>query len=468
MSNITPVSKLPFKLYPLNKSSSGKYSYYQSSPIITFEFSQNELRLLKSGSLFLCGRMRIKNRNKANLPGNRFDLPGSASTDSQSWAEVCYMDDRIGVNAVIDNITVGDLQGSIYEQAKNYNRNLASVIGVTHSYKHMCSFSNMALTSAPNNDVYQREVSSDMEFALSLSNGFFRSNTYVPLDRGIQIKINLASDNMVLFGKDAQNYVYELQNIFLMGDYIEIAKPRKSDKMQYVSYHNFHNVMNSSNDHQNINLNLSMVNNLYHNFVPATWSNNFQYDSFSTCPLLNKPAGSDYQEALIKRYTVNRSAIRFPLNFAVDETVANTNGSYQTIRSREYLNAIFPYHMNKSCALSADSEDRPDMFEARTDWLKTPQSTDQGLVPSWQKVQNQTTNDYEWQRTGDIEKSANLTGIGSQLDPMHMRAFIDYTRASYNYNIESELDATPTNTFVFGTAITNIGGSKSGQLVAST
>ena len=336
------------------------------------------------------------------------------------------MDDRIGVNAVIDNVTVGDLQGSIYEQAKNYNRNLASVIGVTHSYKHMCSFSNMALTSAPNNDVYQREVSSDMEFALSLSIGFFRSNPYIALDRGIQIKINLASDNMVLFGKDAQNYVYELENLFLMGDYIEMAKPRKSDKMQYVSYHNYHNVMNSSNDHQNINLNLSMVSGgLYHNFVPATWSNNFQYDSFSTCPLLNKSNGSDYQIAQIKRYTINRSAIRFPLNYAVDETVANTNGSYQTIRSREYLNAIFPYHMNKSCALSADSEDRPDMVEARTDWLKTPQSTDQGLVPSWQKVQNQTTNEYEWQRTGDIEKAANLYGLGSQYDPMHVRASID-------------------------------------------
>ena len=93
--------------------------------------------------------------------------------------------------------------------------------------------------------------------------------------------------------KSVENHVFELQNLFLMGDYIEMAKPRKTDKRQYVSYHNYHNVMNSSNDHQNINLNLSMVNNLYHNFVPAALSNNFQYDSFSTCPLLNKAAGSD-------------------------------------------------------------------------------------------------------------------------------------------------------------------------------
>ena len=158
------------------------------------------------------------------------------------------------------------------------------MIGVTHSHKHMCSFSNMALTCAPNNDVYQREVSSDMQFAISLSSGFFRSKSYISLNRGIVIKINLASDNMVLFGKDAKNHVYELQDIFLMGDYIELAKPVKSDSMQYVSYHNYHNVLN-------LNLNLSMVNNLYHNFIPSAWSNNYNYDSFSTCPLLNKPSG---------------------------------------------------------------------------------------------------------------------------------------------------------------------------------
>lgn len=141
--------------------------------------------------------MRIKNESKTSLPANRFDKAGSASTSGEAWEQVCYMDDRIGVNAVLDNITVGDLEGSVLEQAKLYNRNLSSVIGVTHSYKHMCSFSNMALTCAPNNDVYQREVSSDMEFAISFSSGFVRSNSYIPLNRGIVIKINLASDNTV-------------------------------------------------------------------------------------------------------------------------------------------------------------------------------------------------------------------------------------------------------------------------------
>ena len=243
--------------------------------------------------------------------------------------------------------------------------------------------------------------------------------------------------------------------------------------MQYVSYHNYQNVLNSGNDHQNINLALSMVNNVYHNFIPGTWSNNYKFSSFSTCPLLQYN-GSDYEVAKVKRYTVNRGAIRFPLNYAVDETYINNSEGYPAVLSREYLNAIMPYQKNKSCLMSPESEARGDMIElrgaaggyqARLDWLRTPQNCDQGLVPAWTKVNN--NNVWEWQRTGVKEKAANVTGLGTQLDPLHSRFFADYTNASYNYNIQSEVDDTANNVYVFATAVTKLqgaGGSK--QIVA--
>jgi hypothetical protein len=302
MASVQPVQKLPFKLYPQSKSSTGVYSYYQSSPIITFTFAQNDMRRITSDSLFVCGRLRIKNKNKSNQPANRFDLVSkNASTDSATFEQVCYIDDRIGCNAVLNSVNVGDLNGSLYENAKNYNRNLSSIIGATNSYKHLCCLSNMSLTACPNNDVQAREVCSDIEFSLPLYNGFFRSNPEVNLLRGLEIKIDLASDNQVLFGKDASNFVYELYDVYLMGDYRIYEKPAKQDAMQYVSYHNYSKVLNSGNDHQNINLALSMVNNVYHNFIPDTWSNNYKYSSFSTCPLLQKD-GDDYKVAKIKRY----------------------------------------------------------------------------------------------------------------------------------------------------------------------
>ena len=127
----------------------------------------------------------------------------------------------------------------------------------------------------------------------------------------------------LLFGNDARIFVVELQDIFLMGDYIELAKPVKSDSMQYVSYHNYHNVLNSGNDHQNLNLNLSMVNNLYHNFIPSALSNNYNYVNVHY--LINLQGQIMRKLKLRDIQLTNRSALRFRLNFAVDETVANTN-----------------------------------------------------------------------------------------------------------------------------------------------
>ena len=254
------LTKLPFKMYPLNKSSSGKYSYWQSSPILTFEFSENNQRMLKSDTLYVCGRMRIFNTNKLNLPANRFDLAPTQSADVKTYEEVAYIDDRIGCNSLIEQIGVYDLKGSLYEQASNYHRNMSNVIGVTNSYKHLCSFSQMNFTSCANNDVMAREVCSEVEFSLPLANGFFRSNPRIDLLNGLSIKVGLAPDPQVLYGLSAsKRYVYEVSDVYLMGDYLVAAKPVQESMPSYVSYHNYKSVLNSNNDNMNLNLSLSAV-----------------------------------------------------------------------------------------------------------------------------------------------------------------------------------------------------------------
>ena len=458
---IAPTQKLPFKMYPLNKSNSGSYSYFEASPIITFQFAQNVSRLINSNSMYLCGKMKIMHKQGKQMPANRFDLNGSATDDVEAYEQAAYIDDRIGVNSFVESVTVGDLQGSMYEQAKNYNRNLSSAIAVTNSYKSLCTYGNMSLTSCPNNDVMARECSSEIEFAIPLSCGYFQSNASIPLERGLEVKINLAGDSQVVYGLSGQNYVYQLSNVFMMGDYMMLSKPLTGLQLNYSSYHNFQNVMNSGNDHQNIQLHLSMVNNLFHNFIPANWTNNFNYNSFSTCPLLNSTNDANgYAEALMKQYNINRGAVRYPNNYPVNERVANENSAYQTIRSRHYLNSIYPYAKNKSCLVSPQSEARTDMVMARTDEWKTPQSSDQGFVRQWVKA-----NDAAWSRSGVYEKAAHVWGIGVTLDALHVRQYSNYANASYNYSVESALDNTATNVFIFCTAVTELESSKKGRQI---
>ena len=155
-----------------------------------------------------------------------------------------------------------------------------------------------------------------------------------------------------------------------------------------------------------------MVNNIYHNFVPSAWSNNSNYNSFSTCPLLNETNDANgYAEAKVKQYSIQRAQIRFPLNYPVTERVANKEGAFQTIRSRQYLNSIYPYEKNKSCVISPQSEARTDMVMERTDPFKTPQATDQGAVRRWVKGNN-----VAWARSGAYEKFAHCFGIGTTYD----------------------------------------------------
>ena len=164
------------------------------------------------------------------------------------------------------------------------------------------------------------------------------------------------------------------------------------------------------------------------------------------------------------RYNINRGSIRFPLYYAIDETNANKNDVYQTIRSREYLNSIVPYDKISSSLISPDTEKRSEMVMARTNWLKTPQSTDQGLTPSWVK-----NNSGQWSREGDVEKAANCFGIGTNYDQLFVRSFTDFSNASYNWNLESEVDNTTNNCTVFCTAVTKLQGAGSkGQIVATT
>ena len=79
--SIQPTQKMPFKLYPLNKSTSGSYSFWKSSPIVTFQFAQNTSRLIDSTSMYLCGKVKVMHRNGKQMPANRFDVNGSASND---------------------------------------------------------------------------------------------------------------------------------------------------------------------------------------------------------------------------------------------------------------------------------------------------------------------------------------------------------------------------------------------------
>jgi hypothetical protein len=163
---------------------------------------------------------------------------------------------------------------------------------------------------------------------------------------------------MALYGLNADKFTVRLENVYMMGDYFELDKSLGNIDMTYTSRKHRNGTLNSGNEYLNVDLNLAQVQSIYHNFAPKTWKESFSYNSFSTCPLLETDAGADgFKVARIKQYNVNRGAIRFSNSCPVDETDINKEpNGFQTLRSRLYLDSIFPYVYNKHCLISPVSE----------------------------------------------------------------------------------------------------------------
>lgn len=442
-----------FKLFPINKSQSGSYSFSNNSPVITFSFNENNQRVIQTNTLKLCGKVRIflKNDDLKRLPANRFDLNCSAS--QTNYEKVAYIDPRVSINSMLSVVNCSNMKNNIMEQVRNYNRNLSSLIPVTSSFKDLNSKNQHTYASYPNTDCMARVCQSDIPFCLPIRAGFLDSSPNIMLNHnGFQLELNLDSNNTVLFGLNASEYEVEFRDLYLTGRYLVLAQPLPTGPVndEYVSFHNFMTVLNSGNDHTNINLQLKEVNTIYHNNVPGAWLNSYSFNSLATPSLMNFN-NDDFERVLTKKVDFNRGAVRFPLQFSVDETKANKAKSFQALRSRYFLNAIFPYAKNDMCAISPSSENVEKMVEPRTDYKKTPQSLDQGLVPKWQ-----FNADGAWERDGNVETSGEVFGYGISLDNLFIQANSDYSGASYNFSVESDVDNTANNQFVFTRAVTQL------------
>jgi hypothetical protein len=278
--------------------------------------------------------MYITGKTASQMPSNHFDMPGTVGSNTETYEQVCYIDDRTGVSSMMQYVQCGDLYGSSYEIIDDYARGASSINSVTTGYFDMCSNANMSLSACANNDVISREVCSPIEFAIAPQLGYIQSNSMIPLTRGWFFKTNLCADAMALYGVNADKFTVRLENVYMMGDYFELDKPLGNIDMTYTSRKHRNGTLNSGNEYLNVDLNLAQVQSIYHNFAPKTWKESYSYNSFSTCPLLETDAGVDgFKVARIKQYNVNRGAIRFPNSYPVDETDINKEpNGFQTLR----------------------------------------------------------------------------------------------------------------------------------------
>ena len=225
---------------------------------------------------------------------------------------------------------------------------------------------------------------------------------------------------------------------------------------------------------KNLNLNLKDVVSVYSNFTPSTWASSYSFDGFSTPKIMN----TDNTETDTNEIRFNRGATAYPLTFPINERKINNNDGFEAMRSRHFLNAIAGYARLTHTTISPLSE-ALDNYKSEESWYNnatqqvenpyyTNQGPDRGSVNAWSANKSGAGAGNAWTRTGQVEKSGRVWGIGFRPDELLSDQTQDYSQASYNYSIDSEHDGQyPNSVYTFVLAKSRVFSDGQGGIVAA-
>jgi len=341
------------EIVPSNITSDGKLSYYNGQPTIQFLLGEQD-RFIKPGTIRLVGEFTV--------------WKDAAGTTLPTEADGIRMNERLGVNAVVDRLTIfSQKSGQVMESINHHNRMMSSYLGVTqslddfsgHTYETSLRFPNFkaqelgVITNTQADDVEGKN-----EFCIPLVCGMFLGQDPIPLSGtwgvgGMRIELQLAPDSNVLFSASNNstnllNAHYELSNVRLVCE-TEVPGPDQLSQLMsnttntfvYNSITSYYQTINSANATLNFNLALSKVLGAYMNVVPAAHINNLGRDGLATLPFTN----SDGSVAVVEQAVFTRGGERYPLQYNLD-TIQKDETSNTTIDSqlaRNFINSVMGF-----------------------------------------------------------------------------------------------------------------------------
>jgi len=341
------------EIVPSNITSDGKLSYYNGQPTIQFLIGEQD-RFIKPGTLRLVGEFTV--------------WKDAAGTTLPVEADGIRMNERLGVNAVIDQLTIFSQKSSqVMETINHHNRMMSSYLSVTQSLDDFAGHTYETSLRFPNfkgqelgviTNTQADQASGKNEFCIPLVCGLFLGKDPIPLSGqwgvgGLRIEIQLAPDSNVLFSKDNSptnllNAHYELSNVRLICE-VDSPEPDQLSQLMsnptntfvYNSITSYYQTINSANANLNFNLALSKVLGAYMNVVPASHINNLTRDGLATLPFTN----SDGSVAVVEQAVFTRGGERYPLQYNLDTTQKETPGN-ETMDSqlaRNYINSVMSF-----------------------------------------------------------------------------------------------------------------------------
>lgn len=347
--NIASVEKV--SITPNNQPSNNTYSFKGGNPIITIQIASAN-KLLKASSVRLNGKLSVFQAS-GDTPNNQ-NAKGTGVKNVQ-------LNDRVGVNSVIQNVVLSSEQtNQTLESIRQYGRLVASIVPSLNSqetFMNEHSLTSLAMgVDRPSSILINNKVS----FSIPIYAGMLQSGVSIPLGtngvRGLNIQIELASDQMVLFGNDASTGLgayYEISDVTLTAD---LLVPDAAGQQQlsvagtgafsYNSFNSLYSVINSSDSTQQYNLANSNVLSVIHNFLPVPHANNYSQDSFSTDMLSNKNSntGAYGEKVVLDKVSFTRGGVKLGLDYELESKVSSEEDRPETGVLVNFLNAFRPLY----------------------------------------------------------------------------------------------------------------------------
>lgn len=302
------------------------------------------------------GNARPTNRSSPDgviIPGQ----PGAGGATSQD----VMIDPRTGVNSAIDFITIQSLEGTTYEQIKNYNRMCSSIINLQDGIKsYLNGGVNMTYGAVGKTQQQGRMCDTKINFSLDLLCGFMQS---APIDlqlcRGLRITLSLASDlfvcgnnfwkNGIADGGTADsgafytitdvNMSYELEIPDAAGQQAMVAN--QSGSWDYNAYSSFYQVIQSTDMNAVMNVNTSRTISTIMNLIPSQFLNNYSYNSsWATKMMTPNAAGRLTNQLNLTELTFTKGGLRTPLDFELRTLEEEEQGVSTALKTREELGAV--------------------------------------------------------------------------------------------------------------------------------
>jgi hypothetical protein len=334
------MSNVNLEITPSNVLSSGKISFKNGNPVISFIIGEQD-RLLIGRSIRLCGKFRGK-----------IDATVAGATSVVAANDNFQASARLGVYGAIDQIVIKSQQThQVIEHIKHYNRFMSSYLPSTTSMCDALSHMSVSSLTMPNWLLYKQsvldnpaQVLSPNSFCVPLPCGLFNGTANIPLSstwglKGLLIEIHLCPDTNFIHAGTTQGAAlaaqvapagtttgladahYELSDVKLVCEAINPspeqlqAFPANGGTFEYSSISSYFTSINSTNAIINFNLGLKRVLGVFMNFVPSSRINSLANDGLATIPLINS---GTFTAAQIQKVSFLRGGDKFPLEYDID------------------------------------------------------------------------------------------------------------------------------------------------------